>query len=76
MHGVNLMLISRVPAYFDRYGKISTDSGLLNTFTYIGSGISGFRYRGFVRKIGLGRNCSKLVCGGVFGKYALRAVRT
>lgn len=42
MHGVNLMIISRVPAYFAKYGRISTVSGLLNAFTYLGSGISGF----------------------------------
>jgi sugar phosphate permease len=42
MHGVNLMIISRVPAYFAKYGRISTVSGFLNAFTYLGSGISGF----------------------------------
>lgn len=42
MHGVNLMLITRVPAYFGKSGRISTVSGVLNTFTYVGSGISGF----------------------------------
>ena len=40
MHGVNLMLISRVPAHFARYGRTSTVSGMLNTFTYLGSAIS------------------------------------
>ncbi|MBQ8509565.1 MAG: MFS transporter [Clostridia bacterium] len=40
MHGVNLMLISRVPPYFRKYGKVSTISGLLNAFTYVGSSIS------------------------------------
>lgn len=40
MHGINLMLISRVPRYFDRYGKISTVSGIVNAFTYVGSAIS------------------------------------
>lgn len=54
MHGVNLMLISRVPAYFDRYGKISTVSGLLNTFTYIGSGVSGFGIAVLSEKLGWG----------------------
>ncbi len=37
MHGVNLMLIAMVPAYFDRYGNVSTASGVLNFCTYIGS---------------------------------------
>lgn len=40
MHGVNLMLISRVPRYFDKYGKISTVSGLVNAFTYVGSALA------------------------------------
>lgn len=42
MHGVNLMLIAMVPAYFDRYGNVSTASGVLNFCTYIGS--AGFTY--------------------------------
>lgn len=37
MHGVNLMLIAMVPAYFVRYGNVSTASGVLNACTYIGS---------------------------------------
>ena len=37
MHGVSLMLIMMVPAYFDRYGNVSTASGVLNSCTYIGS---------------------------------------
>jgi len=44
MHGINLMLISYVPRYFARYGKISTMSGLLNAFTYIGSAISTYGF--------------------------------
>lgn len=37
MHGVNLLLVCMVPSYF---AKASTASGVLNTFTYIGSAIS------------------------------------
>ncbi|MBR7184024.1 MAG: MFS transporter, partial [Clostridia bacterium] len=40
MHGVNLMLISRVPMHFGRYGCVSGVSGILNAFTYVGSAIS------------------------------------
>lgn len=40
MHGVNLMLISRVPPYFAKYGKVSTVSGIVNSFTYIGAAAS------------------------------------
>lgn len=44
MHGVNLMLITRAPIHFARYGKISTMSGLLNAFTYIGSAASTYGF--------------------------------
>ncbi len=40
MHGVNLMLISMLPPFFQKKGNISFISGLLNSFVYIGSAIS------------------------------------
>ncbi len=40
MHGVNLMLISMIPAFFKDGGRVSTVSGLLNACTYIGSAAS------------------------------------
>lgn len=40
MHGVNLMLICMVPHHFQKYGNVSTVSGVLNSCTYIGSAIS------------------------------------
>jgi len=40
MHGVNLMLIAMIPPDFSKYGKVSFISGLLNSFTYVGSAIS------------------------------------
>lgn len=40
MHGVNLMLISQVPMHFAQFGRISTISGILNAFTYLGSAVS------------------------------------
>lgn len=40
MHGVNLMLVSMVPAAFKKYGNVSTASGVINSCTYIGSAIS------------------------------------
>lgn len=39
-HGSNLMLISMVPAFFKNTGKVSTVSGVLNSFVYVGSAIS------------------------------------
>lgn len=42
MHGVNLLLIGMLPPYFQKYGNVSTVSGLLNSCTYIGSAISSY----------------------------------
>ncbi len=47
MHGVNLMLISRVPMLFKRYGRVSTVSGALNACTYLGSAISTYGFARF-----------------------------
>jgi OPA family glycerol-3-phosphate transporter-like MFS transporter len=52
MHGVNLLLISRVPLYYAKYGKISTVSGVLNAFTYIGSAASTYGVAVFSEKYG------------------------
>ncbi len=40
MHGVNLMLVCMLPAFFQKYGNVSTVSGVLNSCTYVGSAIS------------------------------------
>jgi OPA family glycerol-3-phosphate transporter-like MFS transporter len=40
MHGVNLMLVCMLPGVFARFGKVSTLSGVINAFTYIGSASS------------------------------------
>ena len=40
MHGVNLILICMVPAFFKGSGKVSLISGVLNSCTYVGSAIS------------------------------------
>ena len=40
MHGVNLILVCMLPPFFERYGRVSTMSGILNSFTYIGSAVS------------------------------------
>lgn len=40
MHGVNLMLVCMLPAYFQNTGKVSTVSGILNACTYVGSAVS------------------------------------
>ena len=40
MHGVNVMLICMIPPFFQKYGNVSTVSGVLNSCTYIGSALS------------------------------------
>lgn len=40
MHGVNLMLVCMTPAYFKKFGNVSTASGVINSCTYVGSAIS------------------------------------
>ncbi len=40
MHAVNLILICMVPNFFEKSGKVSTVSGVLNSCTYIGSALS------------------------------------
>lgn len=53
MYGVNLMLISMLPAAFKKYGNVSTASGVINSCTYVGSAISAY---GIARVIGGGSN--------------------
>ncbi len=40
MHGANLMLISYLPPYVSKNGKVSTVSGVINSSVYIGSALS------------------------------------
>ena len=40
--GINLLLTSRVPPYYLKYGRVSAISGALNAFTYVGSTLSSF----------------------------------
>ncbi len=42
MYSINMLLIGNFPARFVKIGKISTVSGLLNSFTYLGSTISAY----------------------------------
>lgn len=44
MHGINLMLISRLPGHFARFGRASFVSGILNAATYVGSALSSFGF--------------------------------
>lgn len=42
MYGVNVILVSMLPAFFKQNGKVSTISGLLNSCTYVGSALSSY----------------------------------
>jgi len=44
MHGVNHMLISLIPKNFAKFGMVSTFSGVLNAFTYVGASISSYGF--------------------------------
>lgn len=63
MHGVNMMLISMVPAFFKRYGLTGTASGVLNSCTYMGSAIS--TYGVAVLSQGLGWKTTILIWVGI-----------
>ena len=51
-HGINLMLISRVPRHFTRYGKVSSVSGILNSATYVGSSLSTYGFGAVAEQAG------------------------
>jgi len=40
MHGINHLLTSRVSPYFAKYNRVSTVTGVINCFTYIGSAVA------------------------------------
>ncbi len=52
MHGVNLILICMLPPYFERFGNVSTTSGVLNACTYIGSALSTYLIALLSEKLG------------------------
>lgn len=52
MHGVNLILIGMIPSFFEKYGNVSTASGVLNSCTYIGSAISTYGVAALSENIG------------------------
>lgn len=78
MHGVNLMLISHLPVYFGRYGKVSTASGLLNACTYVGSALSTYGFAALSDRFGWGFTigswavvafCGTTICLMLKGKW-------
>ena len=51
-----MMLISMLPPFFAKYGKVSTASGILNAGTYAGSAFSTYAVALFADKWGWGFN--------------------
>ena len=52
MHGVNQMIICFTPTRFEPYGRVSTFSGLLNCFVYVGAAVSTYGFAGFSEAFG------------------------
>ncbi len=52
MHAVKMLMVSMVPPYFKRYGRISFISGVLNSCTYVGSAISTYGIAKFSESFG------------------------
>lgn len=44
MHGINLMLITVVPKRMKKSGRVSTWSGIVNSFTYVGASLSTYGF--------------------------------
>ncbi len=52
MYGINLCLISRVPAHFSALGCVATVSGILNAATYVGSALSAWLFGFLSERLG------------------------
>lgn len=52
MHGANHMFIGLIPKNFTKYGMVSTFSGILNAFTYIGASISTYGFAAISDNVG------------------------
>lgn len=51
-NGVNLMLVGMIPQYFEGRGCVSTVSGMLNFFTYVGSALATYGIAALSETIG------------------------
>lgn len=67
MHGVNLMLICMIPAFFKKFDFVSTGSGVINFCTYIGSAISTYGIAILSQKSGWGFTLKLWVLIAVLG---------
>lgn len=52
MHGVNQMIVCCLPLHFERYGRVATFAGLLNSFVYVGAAISTYGFASFSERFG------------------------
>ena len=75
MHGINLMLVSRIPSYFMKFGRISTISGVVNAFTYVGSAISSFWFAALTERAGWGVTVSSWLFIALAGGIVCAAIR-
>ncbi len=62
MHGVNTMLIGRLPRHFAPYGRVSSVAGLLNAFTYVGSALSTYGIAAISSRWGCTAFAGTLLC--------------
>ena len=75
MHGINLMLVSRIPSYFMKFGRISTISGVVNAFTYVGSAISSFWFAALTERAGWGVTVSSWLAIALAGCVVCVVIR-
>ncbi len=52
MHGVNLLLVSILPGFFGKSGRVATLSGIINGFTYLGSACAGSGFAALAAALG------------------------
>ncbi len=67
MHGVSLLMTCMIPPYFEKYGIVSTASGVLNGATYVGSSIATYVIAVVSEKAGWGVTGYVWILIGVIG---------
>ena len=75
MHGINLMLISRVPGHFAGFGKVSTVSGILNAATYVGSSLSTYGFGAVAEGSGWKAVVGLWIAVGILGLASMLCAR-
>lgn len=76
MAGVNTVFISLMPLHFKRTGRVSTVTGLLNSITYIGSGLASYGFGDLAGRFGWGVTrmfwCAVALAGVAFCVFGFR----